>query len=227
VLFRSKRLAAAKKLLKGLLSEHEGILTAAEVAQLKGRLADYKPKKVNHTGPSRDKFLGRDEVEQLIAGTRDQTVSLVVEYFWRTGCRISEALGQLDADVHVNGHKLAKVRVLGKGSKERWVKVPKELINRIRAQFGGETYLFEHSGKPYSSTSMTSRIGLESLKVFGKQISAHAIRHSFADYLINVERRSLDVVRQMMGHSSISTTQRYLHSQPEDADWEILGAGRE
>lgn len=215
----NKRLQAAKKRVRELI-DHYGARLPLEVhSALERELRRLKPKKVNNVSVRPDKFLSMDEIQEVIAGTEDRTVALLVEFLGSTGVRISEALSVLLSDVHEHGD-LAHVRILGKGSKERWVYPTTDLVRRIKKHFGGTMYLFEHHGKPYSRNSMTQRVKLATLRTVGKELSAHAFRHSYATYMLFEKGLPEKKVADLLGHSSTAVTNMiYAHgtASPEEA----------
>lgn len=146
----------------------------------------------------------------------------LLELLYGSGLRISEALGLELKAVDPNS---GLVRVMGKGSKERQVplshssqKALQEWIalRPVLANTGGEskaeTALFVGSRGARLNRRQANRI-LEDfcLKAGLPQvISAHSLRHSFATHLLQggADMRS---VQELLGHSRISTTQRYTH----------------
>lgn len=215
----NKRLQAAKKRVRELIEYYGTQLTLQEHAALERELRRLKPKKINNNAVRPDKFLTMEEIREVIAGTEDRTVALVVEFLGSTGVRISEALSVLVSDVHEHG-ELAHVRILGKGAKERWVYPTTDLVRRIKRHFAGYVYLFEHDGRPYSRNSMTQRVKMATLRTVGKELSAHAFRHSYATYQLFEKGLPEKKVADLLGHSSTAVTNMiYAHgtASPEEA----------
>ena len=204
----NKRVAAAKNRIRYITKQMD--LKESVAYKFEKALNEIKAKKINSNAVNADRVLTYEEVRALILGTRDKTVSLFVEFLAYTGCRISEALNILLSDLRLN-RGYYEVRILGKKRKERFIKVDQKLTERIRNNFTGKKWLFEHSGKQYNRLSMTNRIKLESLKVLGKNISAHTLRHSYATHVLKKTGR-IRAVQEQLGHSSASTTiDLYVH----------------
>lgn len=204
----NKRVAAAKNRIRHITKQMD--LKESLRYKLEQALNEIKAKKINSNAVNVDRVLTYEEVQALILGTGDKTVSLVVEFLAYTGCRISETLNILLSDLRLR-RSYYEVRVLGKKRKERFIKVDKNLIECICEHFNGKKWLFEHSGKQYNRVSITSRIKLESLKVLGKNISAHTLRHSYATRALKKTGR-IRAVQEQLGHSSASTTiDLYVH----------------
>ena len=115
------------------------------------------------------------------------------------------------------------VRVLGKGSKERFVPISKiaisnlsNYLDNLRPALSKRNeslgYLFLNSrGQKLSRMSLWKIVNKYSLKAkINKKVSPHTFRHSFATHLIR-GGASLRAVQEMLGHSDISTTQIYTH----------------
>ena len=198
-------------------------LKESQKYQLEIALSGIKNEKINTNAIESDRILSPTEVKHLIVATHDRRIALIVEFLFATGCRISETLGILLNDCDI-GARRTLIRVSGKGAKERWIKIPTELYERIRERFVGRKYLFEHSERQYSRTSVSYRIKVESLKYLHRDISAHTLRHSFATAKIR-ETGKIKGVSQYLGHSSVSTTlDLYVHEELADEELGIGGA---
>ena len=154
-----------------------------------------------------------------VHGLRDRALC---ELLYGSGLRISEAL-QLDIGDIDAAHRT--VRVLGKRSKERIVPVTRETLESIdayvarRSELGpdvAEVALFlGDRGKRLTSVSAW-RIVRRALGPITEadRKSPHILRHSFATHLLD-NGADLSAVSDMLGHSSLSTTQVYTHVSVE------------
>jgi integrase/recombinase XerD len=159
------------------------------------------------------------EVEELLAapnirterGARDHAI---LEVLYACGLRVSELcyLNICDvSDTHV--------KVMGKGRKERVVPIGQKAIEAIniyshyRDRYGGrEKALFvTKRGKRLGRRSVWKRIKIyAAIAGIKKNISPHTLRHSFATHLLD-NQAELRVIQEMLGHSNISSTERYTH----------------
>jgi len=142
---------------------------------------------------------------------------LIVELFYSTGMRRNELINIKITDIDdVN----ETVKVLGKRNKERYI----PLLNSVReslkkyGKFRGEidskeSYLFlTKNGKKIYDTLVYRVINNYFSAVSSKvKKSPHVIRHSFATHLLN-EGADLNAVKELLGHSSLASTQIYTHS---------------
>ena len=142
----------------------------------------------------------------------------LLEMLYGTGARISELLDLVVDDV-ADGPDI--LTVTGKGSKQRLVpmgsharKAIEDYLVRSRPQMSrGKTHaLFLNTlGKPLSRQSAWAVIqqAVERAKV-GKKVSPHTLRHSFATHLLQ-GGADVRTVQELLGHSSVTTTQIYTH----------------
>lgn len=172
-------------------------------------LGGLKYEKIADEGVSEERCLTHDQIDRLLkyARKRNLQLALIAEFLAVTGCRISETLNILSADVRP-GEKITLVKVHGKGSKERTVKVPSELIAQIRAAFKGGGLLFGHGRQARSFTRQHVSVWISraSRRCLGRAVSAHALRHSWATYMLHTQPGRLAEISKELGHASISTT---------------------
>lgn len=162
------------------------------------------------------------QVHQIIDGC---TTERMAAYFWTVyslGLRMQEGLnlqvGDIDSQrmmVHV--HR-------GKGAKDRYIPLPTETLHRLRAHWAthrNKRLLFpaesrDHKRGPTATTPMSPTAVQGAMKKitakidFGKKVSTHTLRHSYATHLLEAGV-SLKVIQKYMGHSSLQTTMIYLH----------------
>ena len=143
----------------------------------------------------------------------------MLELLYATGLRVAE-LAALDLDVVDLGEGMVRVR--GKGNKERLVPMGTPAVAAIEAYLPQRAVLLR-SGRAEKALFLNSRGGrittrsIERLvKMYAERagiaarVSPHALRHSFATHLLEMGA-DLRVVQELLGHASLSTTQRYTH----------------
>jgi integrase/recombinase XerD len=208
----NKKIQGAKERIKYLFYHSRYASDKVACYHFVESLKTVKLKKINSVAVNRDMLLTEEEVQTLINGSTDRTVSLVVDFLFATGLRISEMLNILLTDMKRDNNKYT-IRILGKRAKERKIFVSIPLIEKVLNATKGSRYLFEHSGKQYSRISMSRRISMQGKIVLRKNISAHTLRHSFATSKL-AKTNNLKGVSKYLGHSSISTTANlYVHSE--------------
>ena len=161
------------------------------------------------------KYLSSEEIlssielidRSTLTGLRDYALIL---FLYASGCRISEALGAQRADI-VDGW--LKIR-FAKGEKERMVPLApiamEALEKYLNMQDISSSYLWlNYKGNVLSRVSAFKIVK----KYLG--VSPHVLRHSFASSLI-IGGADLRVVQELLGHSSLETTQIYTHIQRQN-----------
>jgi integrase/recombinase XerC len=150
------------------------------------------------------------------AGLRDRCA---LELLYGAGLRVSELVG-LDVSDFLDGR--SAVRVLGKGGKERVVplvakaRAALEAYLARRPELGnGSALLLNRRGGRLTARTVARNLARYAL-VCGTQrhVHPHALRHSFATHLLDMGA-DLRGIQELLGHASLSTTQRYTHVSSE------------
>lgn len=165
--------------------------------------------------------LDADTLGQLLAIEGGDTLAVrdraMMELLYSSGLRLSELVG-LDLD-DVDRHQ-QQVRVMGKGSKERYVPVGRFALKAVQdwlRQRGalavhGEAALFvSQRGTRLHARSVQARLSHWRLQQgLDQHVHPHKLRHSFASHMLE-SSGDLRAVQEMLGHADISTTQIYTH----------------
>jgi site-specific recombinase XerD len=151
----NKRIKGAKNRIRYIFEHSPESLDMEKAYKLEKALREVKMKKTSKS-ISREKVLTFDEIKLLIdqTSTANPPIALMIEFLAHTGCRISEMLNVLVSDMKESKENW-KIRIPGKGGKERTIMVDKDLIARITAHFTGKNYLFEHNHKQYRREYLT------------------------------------------------------------------------
>jgi integrase/recombinase XerC len=169
-------------------------------------------------------FLTLDEVELLISACSESNFSglrdrAIIELLYSSGLRVGELVS---LDVRNYMSEAGILKVTGKGKKERIVPVGNtaaraidRYLDEMRVRFGGESIgldrpLFvNRTGRRLTARSvhriLKKRAGMAGLV---KNVSPHILRHTFATHLLGAGA-DLRAIQDMLGHASLSTTQRY------------------
>ena len=169
------------------------------------------------------RVLTKDDADALMAFPAGETAGslrdrALLETLYSTGARVSELVSLNVGDVHDSEGLL---RLRGKGRKERIVPIGElalEAITRYRAslatspQTAGHTcpLFYNLRGGRLTSRSVARIVARYSSRLSGGPVSPHTLRHSFATHLLD-EGADLRAIQEMLGHASLSTTQRYTH----------------
>ena len=212
----ARRLASIKSLFKYLMrSEQINNNPAVHV----------KTPKVPQSLPS---FINQKVIDELMESPDDSTeIGLrdraILEFFYSTGIRLGELIALNIGDVDPV-KKL--VKVYGKGNKERLIPYGN------RAKFWLENYLKNRAlslntsikSKPLFVNAKEKRVPSSTVQrrirnyikkvAEGQRLGPHILRHSFATHLMD-NGADIRAVKDLLGHSSLSSTQVYTHIQPE------------
>lgn len=169
--------------------------------------------------------LSFSEIRQMIeltdntfSGIRDK---VILELLYSTGCRVSELTGLKVKDIDL---KKRMALVHGKGGKARWVFLTKGTADELTSYFPLRKKYIIKTGSPDDgslilnikgdalSTRGVRYIINKYIKAIGvsKHVSPHTFRHTFATHMLN-NGAGIRIVQEMLGHSSIATTQVYTH----------------
>ena len=148
----------------------------------------------------------------------------MIELFYGAGLRLSELVS-----LNISSLDMARamVRVTGKGGKQRIVPVGEFALESIRKNLalrseifgekaGRDDPLFVGAKNRRIDRRQVQRLVAEACRKAGiaDSVSPHGLRHSFATHILD-RGGELLAIREMLGHSSLSTTQKYTHISAE------------
>lgn len=213
-----------KKYAKKTIARHISSLKSFYKFLFKNNIIDKNPMVLIKT-PKLDKklpkFLYYDDIDALLnvpdtstfLGLRD---ALILESLYSTGIRVSELVNIEIKDINFSENTIL---ILGKGNKERYVIYGSKMENLLekyikeRATFHpNHDYLFvnRYYGK-ISDRSIRKIIDTNIKKgALNLKISPHTLRHTFATHMLD-SGADIEIVKELLGHESLSTTQIYTH----------------
>ena len=181
--------------------------------------------KVSKRLPEFIKVEDANKLTDLLKNTEDWNMlntKMLMTLFYNTGMRLAELIGLKENQVDL--HK-RQIKVLGKGNKERIIPVSPQVIQTIKdyvqykkRQFekAEPTLLVTEKGRSlypkYAYLAVRSFLHGEIKTV--NQKSPHILRHSFATHLSN-NGADLNAIKELLGHSSLASTQVYTHNTIE------------
>lgn len=146
---------------------------------------------------------------------------MLLTIFYSTGMRLAELINLKEKQLDLGR---SQVKVLGKGNKERIIPLSREVISLIREYQQSKKKLFEHPDDVLLVTDKGKRLYPkyayllvnEYLGMAGTldKKSPHILRHTFATHLMN-GGADLNAVKELLGHSSLASTQVYTHNSIE------------
>lgn len=181
----------------------------------------------NLTAPKLDlilpDMLTNEEVTKLLNSVSDSdNLSIrnraMLELLYATGLRVSELINLKFSNIDIEE---CYVKIFGKGNKERLVPFGQKAqlylkrYLRVRNNSKSEYLFLTRLNKPISRIEFWRQLKQIAIKAgITKNITPHTLRHSFATHLLT-GGADIRFVQEMLGHSSISTTQIYTHVSQE------------
>tara|TARA_Y100000589_G_scaffold332346_1_gene392167 strand:+ start:17593 stop:18477 length:885 start_codon:yes stop_codon:yes gene_type:complete len=165
-------------------------------------------------------FESPDTFEQSFNGLRDK---FIIDLLYQSGLRLSELIN-LEIDNFDKKNKF--IKILGKRNKERIIPITDCLIklfqsyiqerSKIQMHPDAQSYLFVTKKGKKTYPKMIYRIVNFYLSKFSSlnKTSPHVLRHAFATHLLN-NGADLNVIKKILGHSSLMSTQVYTHVSSE------------
>ena len=204
----SARTLVAVRGLHRFLAREKGLANPAKEVAIP-RIAQRLPKAISLS-----------DIERILAnvapGERASRDLALLEFLYGVGARIGEAVELNLADLDLPSEL---VRLRGKGGKERIVPIGSQAINAINAylvrgrpalaKLPSTALFLNNRGGRLSRQSAWSILKAAALKAdLSSLITPHSLRHSFATHLLE-NGADIRVVQELLGHSSIATTQIY------------------
>lgn len=175
-------------------------------------------------------FVPQSRMDELLESTREQMYSqefkqvrnsLIISLLYGCGIRLAELL-----DIKLGDITNGSVKIHGKGDKDRLVPLLPELVSRVEAYVeccrrcgieltAADKLIVGTAGKPLSRSTVQRVVRQEMMaaNVQGRK-SPHILRHTFATHLLG-KGADMREIQELMGHSSLSTTQHYTHNSIE------------
>jgi site-specific recombinase XerD len=218
VVTRNSRLTAIRSFCRYLIRKEA--THAAEYGLIVSITGKKAPKsEIPYLEPDEVKLLLEQADQDQLLGLRDHTL---IQFLYNTGARVSEALSLSVGDLELSTPR--QVRVHGKGRKDRmcplWRSTTSQLKRYItRWKLGAESRIFCNARRRPLTTSGVAYILKRHFEAAKRQhpilrkrkITSHVMRHSFACALLQ-SGVDLVTVRDLLGHESVRTTNRYTRS---------------
>ena len=173
--------------------------------------------------PRKDKkipvVLTKEEVKKILDSCDTKKSRLMLSLIYATGMRVSELTNLKSKDFHFD-ENIGFVRQ-AKGRKDRIFNIPSFIKEDLIEQIGKQKekkqeYIFSGPKEKLSPRNIQKIVQLAAIKAgINKSVHPHTLRHSYATHLLE---RGVDIrmIQELLGHSSISTTEIYTHVSKEE-----------
>lgn len=222
----ARRYSALEQLFRFLIRERVVTSNPVELA-IRMKLPPRKPPEPMSM-EDRELVLTTLGASRSLAGRRHYTPALFLFY---SGLRESETVHLKVEDVHLDPVDKAYLRVRdGKGSKDRLVPIVPRLREALREYLtrtrpglkppAGKPWLFIHCGlrgrqslEPLHPKALYNFVKRSIRPIVGRNVGVHTFRHSYATHIYEASA-DLNLIKSLLGHSSIATTAVYAHVTP-------------
>jgi integrase/recombinase XerC len=173
-------------------------------------------------------FIREEDTVNLLSSLQQSTedwkslnAKMLITIFYATGMRLSELINLKEKQVDFSN---SQVKVLGKGNKERLIPIGGEVVKMIKEYQNLKRKEFENPEESLLVTEKGKKIYPKYAYLLVNQLlgqastldkkSPHVLRHTFATHLMN-NGADLNAVKELLGHSSLASTQVYTHNTIE------------
>ena len=174
-----------------------------------------------------ERIMSEPDVHKLIAMEPDKRNRVLLRLLYAAGLRVSEVCGLAWRDLQDRGEQ-GQITVFGKGDKTRIILLSADTwkeLQSIRGEVAPDQPVFQSrkEGRPLSRVQVmrivraaAARAGVQGV------VSPHWLRHAHASHALD-RGCPISLVQATLGHTSVSTTGKYLHARPGDSSARYLG----
>jgi len=164
-----------------------------------------------------EKLLNRPRKDTVL-GIRDRTLLVLL---LNTGIRASECAGMKEKDVRLHERT---IRVTGKGGDERTIPLDEiaaralMVYRKVRGELSAKSCFFKsRKGGGLSRHGIYERVRTYARQArIKKKVTPHILRHTFATRMLSVRKVNLVVLKELLGHRQLASTQIYVHMTAND-----------
>jgi integrase/recombinase XerD len=162
--------------------------------------------------------LSKEEVKLLLGSLVNKKSKLMLSLMYACGFRVSELVNLKVLDIDFD-NKTGHIKQ-AKGKKDRIFNIPESLLEDLKAQAEKQKqenheFLFTSKNGQLTSRNLQKIVKAAAISAgLKKDVHCHTLRHSYATHLLE-NGMDIRVIQEMLGHSSISTTELYTHISSE------------
>jgi len=177
------------------------------------------------------KYLKVAEVDRLLSEPQSDTPEgcrdlAILALFYNTGLRVGELCSLNRKDVELSSSDWGQVQLVGKGMRLRWIPINRAASEALTAYLESRTddhpalFLNKNGGR-FSVRGVALLVNryLHRIGITDRS-GPHVLRHTFATHALRA-RPNIRALQELLGHSSVTTTQRYTHLEAEDLQQQV------
>ncbi len=160
-----------------------------------------------------DVALTMDDVRRALKrkkrGTpQEERLYFLIKFMATTGLRVSEMIGIKYSDLSPFDSENQKIRILGKGKKERFIFIGNDTIREIKTLWRPkfDHIFYSHKLVPYDRKSIWRLVREFFRERLDMDVHPHTLRHVFITHKISVEKKDIKAVSRYVGHADVATT---------------------
>jgi integrase/recombinase XerD len=172
------------------------------------------------------RYLPEEETHALLLAVQDPRNRVLLKVLYYGGVRVSEAASLSWADTQARSEGQGQISINGKGSRRRVVLLPASVFSELLALRQGRgpsepVFVSREGGR--LSVRMIREIVRSSAYLAGiaKRVSPHWLRHAHASHALD-NGAPIHLLKDTLGHESLATTTKYLHSRPGESSGKYL-----
>jgi integrase/recombinase XerC len=181
--------------------------------------------------PLAPKYLRVAEVERLLAQPQPETPTggrdlAILSLFYNTGLRVGELCSLNRKDVELSAADWGQVQLVGKGRRLRWVPINRAAREALSAYLATRrddhpALFLNRNGDRFNVRGIALLVNRYLRRIgITDRSGPHVLRHTFATHALRA-RPNLRALQELLGHSSVTTTQRYTHLEVEDLQQQV------
>ena len=167
-----------------------------------------------------ERIVPQEDIRRMIALEPDERNRVMLSVLYSAGLRVSEACGLRWRNLQTRGDG-GQILIHGKGGRTRAVLLPAVVWSQLallKRTAGAEAPVFaSRSGKPLERSRVRRIVQAASQRAgIAARVSTHWLRHAHASHALD-RGAPIHLVQATLGHRSVATTSRYLHSRPNES----------
>ena len=180
----------------------------------------FKKVKLPKSQKSYPMFISEDELNQIVKNISNKEIRDLSTIAFFTGMRLGELTNLKWKDVNIKSRVINIINDKSfstKSKKDRIVPISKKIVTKLKKRANKSDFVFAKTDGIKFNNEYVSKIFKKAVREtkLDQKIHFHTLRHSFASRLVQ-KGASIYIVKELLGHKDVTTTQIYSHLQPNN-----------